>query len=184
MAAEPKLKALGDADAERDAIAAAQRDPARFADLYERNFNLVYAFIARRVHDRDVAQDLTADVFHDALRNLARFQWRGIRFSAWLLKIASNAIADRYQRAARERRMRSLENPEPTHFDAVEPRARLYRMVDELPGDQRQVIAMRFGSQKSIGEIARTMGRSEGAVKQLQFRALSNLRARMDKVNG
>jgi RNA polymerase sigma-70 factor (ECF subfamily) len=184
MAAEAKLMPGGGAETERIAIEAAQRDPARFADLYERNFNLIYAFIIRRVRDRDEAEDLTADVFHDALKNLPRFQWRGIRFSAWLLRIASNAIADRHHRSLRDRRLRDLEDREPAHLGSIEPRARLYRMVDELPADQRRVIAMRFAEQKSIREIARALGRSEGAIKQLQFRALGNLRARMSMTNG
>src|SRR5437879_3357868 len=63
--------------AERLLIEAAQRDPSRFGDLYEYNFERVYAFIARRVGDRDTAEDLTADVFHQALANLSRFEWRG-----------------------------------------------------------------------------------------------------------
>ena len=59
-------------------VEAAQREPACFAQLYESNFERVYAFIARRIHDRDQAQDLTADVFHSAVKNLARFEWRGV----------------------------------------------------------------------------------------------------------
>jgi DNA-directed RNA polymerase specialized sigma24 family protein len=58
----------------------------------------------------------------------------------------------------------------------VEHRARLFRLVDELPADQRRVVAMRFAEEKSIREIAEALGRSEGAVKQLQFRGLQNLR--------
>jgi RNA polymerase sigma-70 factor (ECF subfamily) len=62
---------------ERLLIEAAQKDPRRFADLYEANFERVYAFIARRVHERADAEDLTAEVFHQALANLNKFAWRG-----------------------------------------------------------------------------------------------------------
>src|ERR1700674_3077701 len=87
---------------ERLLVEAAQKDPTRFGELYEINFERVYAFIARRVGDRDAAEDLTSEVFHKALANLRRFEWRGVPFAAWLLRIATNAIADRSQRAGRE----------------------------------------------------------------------------------
>src|SRR2546421_13033851 len=74
---ELALKAPAKEEAERLLIEAAQRDPSRFAELYEDNFERVYAFIARRVRDRDEAEDLTSEVFHQALANRARFEWRG-----------------------------------------------------------------------------------------------------------
>ena len=70
---------------ERRLIEAAQSDPARFADVYENYFALVYAYIARRVRNRDEAEDLTAEVFRKALASLPRFKWRGAPFAAWLL---------------------------------------------------------------------------------------------------
>ena len=87
---------------ERLLIEAAQKDPGRFADLYENNFERVYAFIVRRVRDRHEAEDLTAEVFQHALANLPRFEWRGVPFAAWLFRIAANAIADRWQRISKE----------------------------------------------------------------------------------
>ena len=86
---------------ERLLIEAAQHDPSRFAELYENNFARVYAFVARRVQNREEAEDVTAEVFHQALAKLGHFEWRGIPFVAWLLRIAANALADRWQRAAR-----------------------------------------------------------------------------------
>ena len=85
---------------ERLLVEAAQKDPARFGDLYELHFELVYAFVSRRVGSRDVAEDLTSEVFHKALANLHRFEWRGVPFGAWLLKIAANAITDQGKRNA------------------------------------------------------------------------------------
>src|SRR5271168_3810331 len=101
-----------DYSAERALIEAAQRDRSRFADLYEANFERVYAYIARRVRDRDQAQDLTADVFHSALKNLSRFEWRGAPFAAWLFRIAANAIASRGKRAAQLAAIKLKELPE------------------------------------------------------------------------
>jgi RNA polymerase sigma-70 factor (ECF subfamily) len=167
--------------AERLAIEAAQKDPARFAELYENNFERVYAYIARRVRDRHVAEDLTSEVFHHALAGLPRFEWRGVPFAAWLFRLAANAIIDRSKRAAKEREVPlSLDLAAEVSFEEIEDeigqRARLFRLVERLPADQRRVIGMRFAQDKSIREIAAELGRTEGAVKQLQFRALQNLR--------
>jgi RNA polymerase sigma-70 factor (ECF subfamily) len=168
---------------ERLLVEAAQKDPARFAELYEIHFERVYAFIARRVGDRDAAEDLTSDVFHKALENLKRFEWRGVPFGAWLLRIALNAIVDRSKRHGRE--IVVDDPPELSNqpgLGQVENRARLFRLVDRLPVDQRHVVVMRFAEQKSIREIAGLLGRSEGAIKQLQFRALENLRGGFEAV--
>jgi RNA polymerase sigma-70 factor (ECF subfamily) len=182
--AESALNAPARETAERLLIEAAQRDPRRFAELYETNFERVYAFIARRVGDRDQAQDLTADVFHQALANLPRFEWRGVPFAAWLFRIAANAIADRWKRDARDRDVPNPYEPTAAGLDELEHRAQLFRLVDQLPADQRRVIVMRFAEQKTIREIAETLGRSEGAVKQLQLRGLQGLRARLGDVDG
>ena len=69
-------------------------------------------------------------------------------------------------------------------MESVEQRAALFQLVDRLPDDQRRVVILRFVEQKSIREIAQEMGRSEGAIKQLQFRALEKLRASMEGANG
>ncbi len=174
---------------ERRLIEAAQMDPARFADVYENYFELAYAYVARRVRHRDEAEDLTAEVFRKALASLPRFKWRGAPFAAWLFRIASNLIADRGKRAAKEVNYEpsltvglvpgsGLGSPQPQHLDLEdsERRAKLFRLVGELAEDQRRVLVMRFAEEKSIREIAQVIGRSEGAVKQLQFRALENLR--------
>lgn len=169
---------------ERLLIEAAQRDPSRFAELYEANVARVYAFIARRVGDRATAQDLTSDVFHQALANIGRFEWRGAPFAAWLFRIAANAVVDHAQRAVRERKLPQPDDPEEVSSEEIQHRARLFRLVDELPPDQRRVVTMRFAEQKSIREIAQDLGRSEGAVKQLQFRGLEHLRTRMGEKHG
>ena len=102
---EPAQKArLGKTDEtdERRLVEAAQQDRAHFADVYERYFELVYAYVARRLRDRAATEDLTSEVFRKALANIQRFKWTGAPFGAWLLRIAANLIADRAKRDARE----------------------------------------------------------------------------------
>lgn len=170
---------------ERLSVEAAQKDPARFGDLYELHFELVYAFVSRRVGSRDVAEDLTSEVFQKALSNLHRFEWRGVPFRAWLLKIATNAITDQAKRSERELSFEDpLEISAKPRMEQAQDLARLFRLVNELPEDQRNVVVMRFAEEKSIREAAQQLGRSEGAVKQLQFRALENLRVRLESGMG
>ena len=172
---------------ERLLIEAAQKDPSRFGELYEFHFERVYAYIARRVPDRASAQDLTSHVFHQALANLGKFKWRGAPFAAWLFRIAANSIIDHAKRTAREPPNPDNSSPprfapgDVIHLEEFERRARLFRLVNQLPADQCRVIQLRFAGERSIREIANEMGRTEGAVKQLQFRALENLRARMSE---
>jgi len=169
-------------------VEAAQKDPRRFAELYEAHFEHVYAYVARRVRGRADSEDLTAEVFQQALANLAKFEWRGVPFRAWLYRIAANAITDRWQLRSREQRSPAADNAadRQAHFDLeeVERRARLYRLVRTLPPEQRRVIEMRFAEERSIREIAQQMKRTSGAIKQLQFRAIRSLREQLDEKPG
>jgi RNA polymerase sigma-70 factor (ECF subfamily) len=179
------LKALKKEADERLLIEAAQRDPACFAELYEINFERVYAYIVRRVGNRTETEDLTSEVFHQALANLQRFEWRGIPFAAWLFRIAANLIRDRWQHTNREQiadEPDQIESVPASNVDIeeVERRATLFRLVNTLPADQQRVVVLRFVEQKSIKEVAREIRKTEGAVKQLQFRALTSLRARLE----
>ena len=179
------MKALKREADERLLVEAAQKDPARFAELYENHFERVYAYVVRRVGDRAETEDLTSEVFHHALANLQKFEWRGIPFAAWLFRIAANLISDRWQRSSREQVADEPEQIESlpakgAELEEVERKAMLFRMVDGLPPEQRRVVALRFVEQKSIKEVAREIRKTEGAVKQLQFRALTTLRARME----
>jgi RNA polymerase sigma-70 factor (ECF subfamily) len=167
---------------ERLRVEAAQRDPSRFADLYEQNFYRVYAYVSRRVGDRHQAEDLTSDVFREALAGLAKFEYRDVPFVAWLLGIAARIVADHFKRSGREASA-PADAREPAADYETERSAILFQLVERLPEAQFRVIHMRFVEQKSIREIARELGRSEGAVKQLQLRAIENLRAQMEGAN-
>src|SRR5271157_1856640 len=118
-------------------VEAAQRDPSRFADLYEQNFYRVYAYVVRRVGGRQQAEDLTSDVFHEALAGIRKFEWRGVPFAAWLLAIASRVLADYWKRSGRE-----AGHPAPEPGAAVpteiERSAILFQLVDRLPEAQSE----------------------------------------------
>src|SRR5215470_3290749 len=178
----PPRKASASAPAEeRLLVEAAKSEPAKFDALYELHFERVYGFIASRVHDRATAEDVTSEVFYKALANLQSYEWRGVSFAAWLLRIAANAVIDRAQRASRERSL-SDDPSEPAinpDMRVIEYRGRLFRLVNELPEAQRRVVYERFVEQRSVREIAARLSKSEGAVKQLQLRALERLRAQM-----
>ena len=162
---------------ERLLIEAAQKDPKRFAELYESNFERIYAFVVRRVRDRHEAEDLTSEVFQHALANLSRFEWRGVPFAVWLYRIAANAIADRWRQTARQQPdPPSDDDLDHSNWQEIERRATLFQLVNSLPEDQRSVILKRFVEQKSIRDIAGELRKSEGAIKQLQFRAIEKLR--------
>src|ERR1019366_7131599 len=99
--------------------------------------------------------------------------------AAWVFRIASNAIADRWQRNAKRREVPADALEEAGADDGTARRATGSRLAEGLPRDQRLVILRRFVDQRSIAEIAAELGRTEGAIKQLQFRALHSLRMRM-----
>jgi RNA polymerase sigma-70 factor, ECF subfamily len=187
---ENQLKAITQEADPRPLIEAAQKDPSRFAEVYELYFDRVYAYVLRHARNREAAEDITAEAFHNALANIGRFEWRGVPFPAWLFRIAANALADHFRRAARTRNNSDIEGfdpPNPSEFstraETEEERAMIFGMIRTLPEDQRRVVEMRFAEEKSIREIAHALGRTEGAVKQLQFRALKSLRAQIGAVS-
>src|ERR1700738_502771 len=126
-------------------VEAAKKDPSRLAELHEVNFARVYAYIARRIGDRDAAQDLTSDVFHKALASIQSFEWRGVPFAGWLLRIRANMIVDRSKREAKEVTGQDLPDlpdlGKRPKLEEADQCARLFLLVDQLPKDQRRVIA-------------------------------------------
>jgi RNA polymerase sigma-70 factor, ECF subfamily len=175
--AESAVETLERESDDRPLIEAAQSEPARFAELYDHNFDRVYAFFARRVSSREEAQDLTAEVFHQALASIRTFKWQGAPFIAWLYGIAANVLSKHWRKQGKhvEQELTDLSSM----GGEIERSVMLAKAVEMLLPDQKQVIIRRFVDQKSIREIAQELGRSEGAVKQLQLRALENLRAKL-----
>jgi len=172
-------------EAERKLVEAARSNPVAFGALYERYVDAIYSYAFNRVGDRAMAEDIVSETFHRALENIHGFEWRGVAFSAWLYRIASNAIAAKFRREPANTTDDELDQvlePEPGPEQAVtalEWKSDVLAAVRALPSEQQQVILLRFGQDMRNREIARVMQRSEGAVKALLHRALASLHRRL-----
>ncbi|HEV3123060.1 MAG TPA: sigma-70 family RNA polymerase sigma factor [Candidatus Dormibacteraeota bacterium] len=169
-------------EAERELILAAQRDRAAFAPLYERYVDQIFAYALSLTGNRELAEDVTAATFARAMEELPRFEWRGVPYSAWLYRVAANLVARNKRRPGwielqphLPSEMRGPDEEAERSDRAAEVRA----AVAALPADQRQAVMLRFGGELRNREIAEIMGRSEGAVKLLTFRALTTMRHRL-----
>lgn len=164
-------------------VAAAQADRQAFAPLYDRYLDPVYRYCLRRLGSREAAEDATGQVFAKALAALPGYRDRSFR--GWLFTIAHNVVGDAFRRpppAAPLDAAADLPDPAPTPEEAAlladEGRA-VRALLAHLPADQRRMVELRLAGLTGV-EIARALGRSEGAVKMLQFRAVARLRALLD----
>ena len=159
--------------------------PYRLRDLYDTHVDAVYRYILYRVREPSDAEDLTSDVFTRAFANIHRYRWQGKSFLAWLYTIARNAVTDRRRR---QRPTVDLENAfglaedGPTaHEHAVrgEEVDALRGAVKHLTTEQQEVLVLRFVENMSSRQVANMLGKNEGAIRALQFRALGRLRKLM-----
>ena len=158
-------------------------DKEAFGQLYDHYQPSVYRFLYYRVGSMTLAEDLTAETFFRALRSMHSFRWQGKDFGAWLMTIARNLTADHFK-AGRTRLEQTTEDmqtldttsdgPEVEVLSSLTNEA-LLRALGELPTEQRECLIMRFLQGLSIAETAEILGRSSGAVKQLQLRGVRNL---------
>jgi RNA polymerase sigma-70 factor (ECF subfamily) len=158
-------------------------DAEAFGLLYDHYQSSVYRFLYYRTRSAVVAEDLTSETFFRALRNMASFRWQGKDFGAWLMTIARNLATDHFK-AGRTRLELTTEDMG-QHDDATEgpESAVLANLTNEilldaltrLPNEQRDCLVMRFLQGLSIAETAQALGRSDGAIKQLQLRGVRNL---------
>ena len=151
--------------------------------LYDHYQGSVYRFLFYRTRSGTLAEDLTSETFFRALRNMQNFRWQGKDFGAWLMTIARNLATDHFK-AGRTRLELTTEDMG-LHDDATEgpetavlaslTNELLLKALTELPSEQKDCLIMRFLQGMSIAETAAVLGRSEGAVKQLQLRGVRNL---------
>jgi RNA polymerase sigma-70 factor (ECF subfamily) len=175
-------------DDERQLVENAKRDPRQFGALYDRHFQQIYRFVYSRVREQTAAEDVTSEIFIKALKAMPRYQDTGRPFSAWLYQIAVNAIADRYRTLRPSQPLDdfhdlSVAGPAledlATHRDEIR---RIWSLVEELPGQQRTALVLKFQEDMKIDDIAVAMGKSPGAVKLLIHRGVSRLRQDVDSL--
>ena len=171
-------------DKERRLIEAAQRDATRFGELYERYVDAIYSFSYHHTGSHQQAEEVTAETFERALKYLPGYRWRGVPYGALLYRIAASVVSRHRRRAPflelREAQPATDAGPEEVWLSADTGRA-LRSALARLPEDQRTVLLLRFEGGMRNAEIARTLGRSEGAVKALTFRGITALRGSLDR---
>lgn len=179
---------------ERRLLKAAQRgDSSAFSDLYRAHVQAVFRYIYFRVSDRDLAEDLTGDVFVRALKSLPTYTDQGKPFAAWLYRIAHARVVDYYRKTGRQPIISSIgerENiPVKQDMDATitqkqtrQQAATLLRQaIATLTNEQQQVIVLRFVEDKHLEEVAQLMGKNANAIKALQHRALRSLAGKLQR---
>lgn len=150
--------------------------------LYQTHVQKVYAYVARRVGDPMIAEDITADVFVRALETLAQYEQKGLPFLGWLYRIAAGKVIDYYRWSGRRAGNQNLHEDLPSHQASPEESAfrqiqedQVLHLLHHLTAEQQQVVTLRFLQGHSIKDVAQVMGKNEGAIKGLQFRALQAL---------
>ena len=161
---------------------AKQHDQEAFAQLYEKYFDKIYRYVALKIGDRMEAEDITQQVFLKAIKSISSFKWKGFPFSSWLFRIAHNQVVD-YLRKKTKRDAVDLDDTLLASDD--DPQLAFERKLDieqlalatkKLTRAQQEVISLRFAGELPIAQVAKVMGRSEGAVKALQHSAVVTLR--------
>ena len=177
-----------DGDEVADLVARAQDgDPNAFGEIYDRYSETVYRYIYFRVNNAQLAEDLASETFLRALRRISSFSWQGRAFGAWLVTIARNLVVDhfksgRYRLEIVKPDVLGTDSPETDPTTSPETaalekltNATLLTAVKKLNPDQQECIVLRFLQGFTVAETARTMGKNEGAVKALQYRAVRTL---------
>jgi RNA polymerase sigma-70 factor (ECF subfamily) len=173
-----------EAQVERLMVDAAKAgDERALTELYQTYFPRVYRYILARTGNTYDAEDLTEDVFIKVLEALDRFQWREAPFSAWLFRIAHNALISQRRKQTARGPTSQLNDGLPVDSagpeELVESRLAISEVMEaaqQLPEAQRQVISLRFAAGLSVAETARAMGKGEGNVKVIQHKAIARLR--------
>jgi RNA polymerase sigma-70 factor (ECF subfamily) len=183
-----RRSAVIEADDDQLIALAAGGDRQSFGELYERYALRVFRHAQFLTGDPVLAEDVTAQVFLKALEAIPRYESRGVPFVAWLLRITCNMVINHRKSAKNNGHSQIPETIEAkgTFFspeDSCEVKVdgeRVWREVRKLPCEQRQVIVMRFIDDLGYPDIANVLGKTVGAVRVIQFRALANLRGLLD----
>jgi RNA polymerase sigma-70 factor, ECF subfamily len=178
------------ADVRRLVRRAQAGDRQALEELYLMHFDRIYSYLQMSVGNRHDAEDLTNQTFVKMLESIDRFEWRKVPISAWLFRIAHNLAIDHFR--ARRRWQPEEEPPEPPGSEARSAeeealqsigRQSMLEMIDGLSQDQQQVLTLKFVFNFSNAEVATILGKTEGAIKSLQHRALGSLQRQLVKTS-
>jgi RNA polymerase sigma-70 factor (ECF subfamily) len=158
-------------------------DAEAFGELYDRYVDQVYRYIAYRVGSTQLAEDLTSETFLRALRRIGSFTWQGRDVGAWFVTIARNLIADHYKSGRYRLEMTTddvsssapaISGPEAEVLESMQNKV-LLEAIKKLNAEQQECVVLRFLQSLSVSETAQIMGKNEGAIKALQYRAIRTL---------
>lgn len=160
-------------------------DAEAFGELYDRYVDQVYRYIAYRVGSTQLAEDLTSETFLRALRRISSFTWQGRDVGAWFVTISRNLIADHYKSGRYRLELTTddvsesssaptISGPEAEVLEAMQNKV-LLEAIKKLNAEQQECVVLRFLQSLSVAETAQIMGKNEGAIKALQYRAIRTL---------
>jgi RNA polymerase sigma-70 factor (ECF subfamily) len=162
-------------------------NPEAFGQLYDAYMERIYRFVYFRVDDQQTAEDITSQVFLKAWNNLDRFRLGRTPYVAWLYTIAHNAVIDYYRTRKLTTALEDVQLSQPDYAEAVESEIDLWVEMKSikvamrtLTDDQQKVLTLKFIEGLSNNEIARHLGKREGAIRALQMRGLQALAKQLD----
>ncbi len=170
---------------------AQQGDREALEELYLIHFDRIYSYLHVSVGNRHDAEDLTTQTFLRMLESIGKFRWQSAPFSAWLFRIAHNLAMDHFRAARRWQPEEEVPEPDPDESTSAEAgalqsigRKSMLDLIEDLSPEQQQVLTLKFVFNFSNGEAATVLGKTEGAIKSLQHRALVSLQKQLDKRGG
>ena len=163
---------------QKDLISRAKTDLAYFKDLYEYYFPKIYRYLYYRTNNQDDTQDLTSQVFLQAIKNFENYNFQGVSFGAWLYRIAHNLLVNHYKKPSPLYLSADKDMPDQKSFEEINQKLdfqTLHRLVSQLSPEAQQIIALRLSEGLSNQEIASVVGTTEAAVKMIFYRSIKKL---------
>jgi RNA polymerase sigma-70 factor, ECF subfamily len=173
----------------RELVDRAQKgDRQALEELYLIHFDRIYSYLHVSVGNRHDAEDLTTQTFLKMLESINKFRWQSAPFSAWLFRIAHNLAMDHFRATRRWQPEEEVPEPDVDESTSAEEgalesigRKSMLELIDELSGEQQQVLTLKFVFNFSNAEAATILGKTEGAIKSLQHRALVSLQKQLER---
>lgn len=171
---------------EVQAVEAVQADPAAFKPLYIRYYPVIYRFVYKRIADQDQVNDITSQVFVQALANIGKYNYRGLPFSSWLFKIAQNEVSAFYRKSkariyvdCNDTGMEKLLVESEFKHEQKDMIQKMMKLLDTLKPDEMELIRLRFFDEMSFAEMAEILGTNENNARVKTFRVIQKLQKKI-----